>query len=162
RLRAPVAADVEVPALVGRDDAEVLALRLRALTNAAADGRLQLVRGAQALVAILDADREADGVLHALATPGRADAALHGAQRLAVGVAALEASVDELLPDVGEVSDVGAEQIHALAARDLRVETEALGDLAEDDELVGGDLPSRHARHDGVQPLALDVREEAV
>ena len=34
---AAVAADVEVPALLGRDDAEVLALRLGALADAAGD-----------------------------------------------------------------------------------------------------------------------------
>ncbi len=37
RRRAAVAADVEVPALLGRDDAEVLAARLGALAGAAAD-----------------------------------------------------------------------------------------------------------------------------
>ena len=81
------------------------------------------------LVALLDADGEADGVLHAVAAPGRADAALHGAQRLAVGVAALEAGGDQLFPDVGQLLDLGAEQIDALAAGDLGVEAVLLGDL---------------------------------
>ena len=39
RLHAAVAADVEVPALLGGDDAEVLALRLGALARAAGDRR---------------------------------------------------------------------------------------------------------------------------
>ena len=100
RLGAAVAAHVEVPALLGGDDAEVLALGLGAFADAARDGRLELVRRAQALVAVLDADGEADRVLHAVAAPGRADAALHRAQRLAVGMAALEAGRDQFFPDV--------------------------------------------------------------
>ena len=54
RLHAAVAADVEVLALLGGDDAEVLALRLGALARAARHRRLELVRRAQALVAVLD------------------------------------------------------------------------------------------------------------
>ena len=53
-----------------------------------------------ALVALLDPDGEADRVLHAVPAPGRADAALHRPERLAVGVPALEARRDQLLPDV--------------------------------------------------------------
>ena len=130
RLRAAVAADVEVVALLGGDQADVFALRLGTLADAAGDGHLDLVRRADALVAILDADREADRVLHAVAAPGRADAALHGAQRLAVGVAALEAGVDQLFPDVGQVLHLRAEQVDPLPAGDLGVEVVLLGDVA--------------------------------
>ena len=104
RLRAAVAADVEVVALLGGDQAEVLALGLGTFADAAGDGRLDLVRGADAAVALLDADGEADGVLHAVAAPGRADAALHRAQRLAIGVAAFEAGGDRLLPRCREAA----------------------------------------------------------
>ena len=48
-----VAADVEVPALLGGDDAEVLAPGLGALAGAAGHGRLELVRRAQPPVAQL-------------------------------------------------------------------------------------------------------------
>src|SRR6185312_16606351 len=99
RLHAAVAADVEVVALLRRDDAEVLALRLGALARAARHRRLQLVRRAQPLVAVLERDGERHRVLHAVAAPGRADARLDRAQRLSVGVARLEAGVDELAPD---------------------------------------------------------------
>jgi hypothetical protein len=58
RLHAAVAGDVEVPAALGGDDADVLALRLGALTRAAGHRELDLVRRAQALVAILEIDRE--------------------------------------------------------------------------------------------------------
>ena len=47
RPGAAVAADVEVVALLGGDQAEVLALGLGALADAARDGPLQLVRGAE-------------------------------------------------------------------------------------------------------------------
>ena len=117
RLRAAVAADVEVVALLGGDQADVLALRLGTFADAAGDGHLDFVRRADALVAILDADREADGVLHAVAAPGRADAALHGPQRLAVGVAALEAGVDQLFPDVGQVLRRGRRTCRSAARR---------------------------------------------
>ncbi len=162
RLGAAVAADVEVVALLRGDQAEVLALGLGALADAAGDGHLDLVRRADALVAVLDANGEADGVLHAVAAPGRADAALHGAQRLAVGVAAFEAGVDQLLPDVGQVLHLGAEQIDPLAAGDLRVQAVLLGDLAQHDQLLGRDLAAGDARHDGIQPAALHVGQEAI
>ena len=117
RLHAAVAAQVEVPALLGGDDAEVLALRLGALARAAGDRGLELVRRAQALVAVLDPHRHADRVLHAVAAPGVADARLHGAQRLAVGVTRFEAGGDQLAPDVGQLLDARAEHVDALARR---------------------------------------------
>src|SRR5690606_6608174 len=76
RLHAAVAADVDVPALGGGDHAHVLALRLGAFARTAGDAELDLVRRAQALVAVLQFDREAHAVIHAVAAPGRADAAL--------------------------------------------------------------------------------------
>src|SRR6476646_10186291 len=53
RLEAAVAADVEVPALLGRDDPEVLALRLRALTRAPRNCALELVRSTQPAISQL-------------------------------------------------------------------------------------------------------------
>src|SRR5437667_282125 len=162
RLRATVAAHVDVPALLGRDDPEVLALRLGALADAARHRRLRLVRRADAAVALLKPDGERGRVLHAVAAPGRADAALHRPHRLAVGVAALEAGVDERLPDVGQLLGARAEQVDPLPTRDLAVEVEALRHFAEDDQLLGRDLAARDARHDRVGTAALDVGEEAV
>src|SRR5262249_7393971 len=91
RLRAPVAAHVQVPALLGRDDAEVFALRFGTLAHTTADRALQFVWCTDALVTLLDLDREADRILDAVAAPRAADAALHRADRFAVGVPALEA-----------------------------------------------------------------------
>src|SRR6185436_5946173 len=122
RLHAAVAADVKVPALLRGDDADVLALRLRALARAARYRHLQLVRRAQAAVAVLDADRHGHRVLHAVAAPGTADTGLHRAQRLAVGVAGLEAGVDQLLPDEWQLLQARAEEVDALRAGDLGVE----------------------------------------
>ncbi len=120
------------------------------------------MRRPYAFVAILYAHREGDRILHAVAAPGGADAALDGTQRLAVGVAALEARVHKLLPDVRQVLQLGAEQIDALAAGDLGVEAVVPCRLAQGDELVGGNLAARHARNHRVQPAALHVGEEAV
>ena len=136
RLHAAVAADVQIPAFLGRDDADILALRLGAFARAAGHGELDLVRRAQALVAILDLDRETDAVLHAVAAPGRAHAGLHRAHRLAVGVAGLEAGIDQLAPDQRQLMHLRAQQIDALAAGDLGVEPIFLRDLADGDELL--------------------------
>ena len=144
---AAVAADVQVPALLGGDDAEVLAARLGALAGAAADRRLDLVRGAQPAVAQLELDGEPDRILYAVAAPGRADAALDRAQRLAVGVTGFEARVDQAPPDLRQLLHPRAEQVDALPAGDFRVEPEVAGDLADDDELLRGDLAAGDARH---------------
>src|SRR5881394_1950143 len=122
RLHAAVAADVQVPALLRGNDADVLALRLGAFARAARHRHLDLVRRAQAAVAVLDGDRHAHRVLHAEAAPGRADAGLHRAQRLAVGMARLEAGVDQLAPDERQLFDARAEEIDALRAGDLGIE----------------------------------------
>src|SRR6185436_18284228 len=136
RLHAAVAADVEVPAFLRGDDAHVLALRLRAFPRAAGDGHLELVRRAQPPVAVLDVDRHQHRVLHAVAAPRAADARLHRAQRLAVGVARLEARGNELPPDARQLLDAGAQEIDALRARDLGIEAVLARDLAQHDELL--------------------------
>ena len=162
RLEAAVAADVEVPALVGGDHAHVLAAGLGALAGASGDAELELVRRAEAAVAQLELHRHRDRVLHAVAAPGRADAALHVAQRLAVGLPGLEAGVDEHLPDLGELVEAGAEQVDALAARDLRVQAEVGRDLGDDRELLRRDLAGGDAGDHRVGAVLLHVRHRAV
>ena len=146
-----------------------MAIRPKSLPWASAHSRtqpetaaLELVRRADPPVALLDPDGEPDRVLHAVAAPGRADAALDRADRLAVGVAALEAGGDQLGPDVGQVVHRRPEQVDALAAGDLGVEAVLPGDLAQDDQLLRRDLAAGDARDDRVQPAALDVGQEAV
>src|SRR5260221_12290145 len=115
-LHSAVTANIEIPPLLGGDDADVLALRLGAFARAARHRRLQLVRRAQAAIALLDADRHRHRVLHAVAAPGAADTGLHRAQRLAVGMAGLEAGVDQVLPHQRQLLDPRAEEVDALRA----------------------------------------------
>ena len=63
---------------------------------------------------------------------------------------------------VGSWSTRGAEQVDALAAGDLRVEVEVPGDLADDDELLRGDLAAGDAGDDRVGAVPLEVGEEVV
>src|SRR5690606_41590146 len=102
-LHAAVAAYIEVPALLGGDHPDVLALRLGAFAGAAGDAELDLVRRAQPLVAVLQRQGHADAVLHAVAAPGAAHAGFHRAQRLAVGMAGFETGLDQLGPDVRQL-----------------------------------------------------------
>src|SRR5690606_41471252 len=80
RLHATVAAHVKVPALFRGNHTDILALCLGTFTGAAGHRHLDLDRKTQALVAALQVNRHADAVLHAVATPGAADAGLHRAQ----------------------------------------------------------------------------------
>src|SRR6185437_605144 len=156
-LGAAVAAHVEIPALLRGDDAEVLALRLGTFADTAGYRRLDLVRRTNALVTILDADGEADRILHAITTPRCTDATLHRAQCLAVSVAALEAGANQFLPDVRQQMHGGTEQIDALATGDFRVQAVFLRHLTENDELIGRDFAARHARYHGVGAAALEI-----
>ncbi len=162
RFHAAVAAHVQIPALLRGDDADVLGLRLRAFARAAGHPHLHLVRRADAAVAVLDVDRHRDRVLHTVAAPGAADARFHGAQRLAVGMPGLEAGVDQVLPDERQLLDARAKEVDALRAGDLGVQAVLLRDLAEHDQLLRGDLAARHARHDGVGAVLLQIGEEVV
>ena len=80
RRRATVTGDIEVPAVLRGDDADVLAAGLRALAGAAGDTHLELVRTAQAAVAQLQVHGETDRILLAVAAPVGTHAALHRAQ----------------------------------------------------------------------------------
>ena len=157
-----VSADEEVVSGLGRDQADVFRLRLGALANAAGHRALDLVRRADAAVALLDADSEPDRILDPVAAPRGADAALDRAQRLAIGVPALEARLDQLLPDGRQLVHLRSEQVDPLAARDLRVQAVLLGHRAEGDQLGGSDLATGHARHDAVEAAALHVRQKPV
>ncbi|ENO77080.1 cellobiohydrolase A [Thauera sp. 27] len=162
RLHAAVAAHVEVPAALGGDDAHVLALGLGAFARAARDAELDLVRRAQPLVAVLQFDRQPHGVIHAVAAPGAADAAFHRPQRLAVGMAGLEAGGDQFFPDRWQLLDAGAEQVHPLATGDLGVQAVLLRHLADCDQPLWRDLATGHARHHRIGTVLLDVAEEVV
>src|SRR5471030_2426948 len=147
RLHAAVAADVEVPAFFGGDDADILALRLGAFAGAAGDAELDLVRRAQTLVAVFQFDREAETIGDAEAAPRRTDAGLHRAQRFAVGVAGFETGGDQFFPDQRQLFDARAEQIDA---------------LANGDQAIGRDFSAGHARHHRVGAVLLYIPEEVV
>mmetsp|Transcript_39528 Transcript_39528/g.119470 ORF Transcript_39528/g.119470 Transcript_39528/m.119470 type:complete len:352 (-) Transcript_39528:544-1599(-) len=157
-----VAADVEVVPLRRGDHAEVLALRLGALPQAPRDRHFDLVRGADPLVAVLQRDGHADGVLLPEAAPGAADAALHRAQRLPVGVPRLQPRLHQLAPDLGKLMLGRSVHAQALGACDLGPQAVLLRGLANGDQLVGGDVPAGAAGNHGVCACLLDVREEPV
>jgi len=117
---------------------------------------------AQALVAVLQLHGQADAVLHTVAAPGGAHAALHCAQGLAVRVARLETRSDQLFPDQRQLLHPCAKHVHARAAGDLGVQAVLLGHLAHGDQAVGRDLAAGHARHHRVGAVLLDVAQVVV
>src|SRR5690606_2003303 len=108
---APVTAHVQIPAVLRRDDADVLTARLRALTGTARHPHLEFVRGTQAAIAQFESDGHPHRILDAVAAPGGADATLDGPQRLAVCLPRFHAGVDEPFPDLRELLDAGTEQV---------------------------------------------------
>mmetsp|Transcript_118740 Transcript_118740/g.347813 ORF Transcript_118740/g.347813 Transcript_118740/m.347813 type:complete len:686 (+) Transcript_118740:1080-3137(+) len=162
RLCAAVAADVHVVAGLGGNEAQVLALGLRALAQAPGDGHLDLVRGAESLVAVLERHGHAHGVLLSIAAPGTSDTALHCAEGLAVGVPGLQARVHELLPDRRELVHWGPVHAQTLRTGDLGPQAELLSDRADGDEFIWGDVTAGATWDHRVGPGLLDVCQEAV
>ena len=70
RLHTAVAANVQIPALLRSDDANILALGLRAFAGTAGDRHFNFVRRAQPLIAMFEGYRQAGGILDAIAAPG--------------------------------------------------------------------------------------------
>mmetsp|Transcript_113270 Transcript_113270/g.156505 ORF Transcript_113270/g.156505 Transcript_113270/m.156505 type:complete len:402 (-) Transcript_113270:46-1251(-) len=176
-----VAADVEVVALHRGHKANVFALGLSTLAHAAGDAHLHLVRGAEALVALLELHSHGHGVLLAEAAPRGADAALHSTQSLTVGLAALHslgldrrlhldavvaleagAARHEVLPDVWKLPNARAEEAHTLRASNLHPEVVLEGHSAHQDHLLRRDLTTRHPGDHGVLAAALDVGHDVV
>src|SRR3984893_7982687 len=158
----PVAADIQVPALLGCNHSDVLALRLSAFTGASRHAELDLVGRAATSVTVLNFNREADAVLHAEAAPCRADAGLHCAHGLTVGMPRLEAGGDQVGPDERQLMHLRTKQVDTLAAGDLGVEAELARDLAQDDQLFRRDLAAWNARYYGVCAVLLHVGEKVV
>jgi hypothetical protein len=77
-------------------------------------------------------------------------------------VTALEASVDELLPNVGQVLDTSSEKIDSLSPSNLHVEIVLFGDLPECDELVGGDFAAGNSGDDWIEATPLNIGQESV
>ncbi len=162
-LHAAVAADVQLIARVDTDDAEILDGGLGAVARAARHCHLELVRRPGAPGEFFEIDAELRRVLGAEAAPGLADAGLHGADGLAVGMAGDEAGGRQIAPDAGEILLPHAEQIDALAAGDVYGRHAVLlRDLGDRFEFGGRGLAAPHARHDRVAAVLLDVGVHAL
>src|SRR3954469_11209412 len=154
------AADVDLPAALDGDQADVLDVGLRAVARAAGHRALDLVRRVQALHEALELDADGDRVAQAEAAEVGADAGLDRPHRLGVGVARRHA---ELLPDGRELLLAHAEQVDALAAGHLdQRHLVAFGDVGDPPQLGGRGHAAAHPRHDAEGPVALDVRVHAV
>ena len=112
---------------------------------------------------LLELDAEAGRILRAEAAPFGADAGLHRAQGLAVGVAGDHAGGVEIAPRprAGPPSD--AQQVDALAAghldgRDLEV----VGDVGDGAQFVRRGQAAPHARHHRIGAVLLDVGVHAL
>ncbi|SKV37698.1 Uncharacterised protein [Mycobacteroides abscessus subsp. abscessus] len=162
RRRAAITAHVEIPAILGGDDADVLATRLGTFPSTPGYAHLELVRRTQSAITQFKLNGHCDRVLNPVSAPGGPDTALHRAQRLAVGVPRFHAGIDEPLPDQRELLDASTEQIDALTTGDLGVQTEIPGDLADDDELLRGDLTAGQPRHYRVGAVLLHVGQEVI
>src|SRR4051812_48818352 len=158
--RARRAADVDLPAALDGDQADVLDVGLGAVARAARHRRLDLVRGVQALHGALEVDAGGDRVAEAEAAEVRPDARLDRAHRLGVRVAGRHPEVG---PHGGQVLLAHAQQVDALAARDLdHRQLVLVGDVGDPPQLVGRDHAAADARHDAERAVVLDVGVDAV
>ena len=102
-------------------------------------------------------------ILRAEAAPVGADAGLHRAQALGVGVAGDEAGLAEIGPDRRQVFLLDAEHVDALAAGDLdRRDLELVDDVGDGAQFVGVGHAAPHARHDRIGAVLLDVGVDAL
>src|SRR5690606_31182651 len=161
-FHAAVAADIQIEAALRGDHAEVFALSFGAFAGTARNGAFELVGAPQPFVAILEQDGQADRIADTIAAPRAAHARFDGAQGLAIGVTRLEARVDQLAPNAGELIEPRAEHVDALPAGDLGIKTILFGDSPEGHQLLGGDFAAGNARNHGVGSVALNVGEVAV
>ncbi len=122
RLHAAIAAHVKVPALSPWRSCPRPCSAPRRIRGCSRTPRTSACAANAVLVAVLELDGETDGILHAVAAPGGAHAALHRAQRLAIGVSGFEARRDQFAPDRRQLVDLRTEQVDALPAGDLGVQ----------------------------------------
>ena len=77
-------------------------------------------------------------------------------------MAGLEPGGNQFFPDLRQLAQGGAEQVHPLAAGDLGVQVVFLGHFTQHDEFVRRDLTTRDTRHDGIGAVLLHVGHEGV
>ena len=102
-------------------------------------------------------------ILRAEAAPVGADARLHGAQALGVGVPGNEAGLAEIGPHRRQVFLLDAEHVDALAAGDLhRRDGELVDHVGDGAQFLGAGHAAPHARHHRVGAVLLDVGVRAL
>src|SRR5207247_2255447 len=113
------AGDVDVVARFDADDADVLDRRLGAVARAAGDRELDLGGRPRAAQEALELDAQPRRILRAEAAPFAADAGLHRAQALGIGLARHHAGGIEVGPHRRQVLLAHAQEVDALAAGHL-------------------------------------------
>ena len=157
------AGEMDLVAGVHADHADILAGRLGAVARAARHRHLDLGRRPRAPHELLDPDAEAGRILRAEAAPVGADAGLHRAQALGVGVAGDEAGLAEIGPDGRQVLLPDAQHVDALAAGDLDGrDVELVDDVGDGAQLLRRGHAAPHARHDRIGAVLLDVGVDAL
>ena len=126
RFRTAISSHEDVEPLFRSNKSEVLVLRLCTLPHTSRYSALELVRAADALVPLLQADGHTHTVADAESAPCRANAGLYCPKRLCVGVSGLHAAIDQFSPDRWKVLFFGAKHVDTLAASDLAVKIELL------------------------------------
>ena len=154
-----VTTQVQVPAVGGCNQTNVLTLCLGTFTVTTGNTELELVRGAQTTVTVLELDCHAGRVLNAEAAPGRTHAGLHVTQGLTVCLTGLEASIHQALPNVGQLLQASTEHTDTLSTGNLHVQAELFSDLCDDAQLLSGNLTCGNTRNDGVGTVLLHVRQ---
>src|SRR5690606_34359819 len=157
---AAVAAHVQLPPRIHRDDAHVLDPALGAVARAARYRQLDLVRAPHIGQHRFQVDAHLRAVLGAEAAELAAHAGLHRADRLAVGVARLH---PEVAPDIDQVLLAHAQQVDALAAGDLDHRHRVLvGDIGDAAQLGGVGHAALHLRDHRKRAVLLDVGVRAL
>ncbi len=154
-LDAAVAADVQLPAGVHTDDADVLDAGFGAVARAAGNGQLDLVWRPHVEKGVFQIDAHLRRVLRAETAEFAADTGLHGTDGFAVGVAGRHIQV---FPDTRQVFLPDAQQVDALAAGDLDhrhlILVRHIGDAPQ---LGGIGNAAPHAWNDRIGTILLDV-----
>src|SRR5690606_12754619 len=150
-----VAADVQLPARIDRDDAHVLDPGLGAVARATRHRQLDLVRAPHVGQHRFQVDAHLRAVLGAEAAELAAHAGLHRADRLAVGVTGLHPQV---APHVHQVLLLHPQQVDALAAGDLHHRHRVpVGNVGDAPQFAGVGHAALHLRDHRESAVLLDV-----
>ncbi|MNM81591.1 hypothetical protein D3C81_936020 [compost metagenome] len=73
-----------------------------------------------------------------------------------------KSGVDQLLPNLRQLLQPGAEQVNPLAAGNLGVELIAQSDLADGDQSLRSNFPGRYPRYHRIGAIFLDIGKKAI